>query len=71
MASTSSSSSVGFFRRSLGRIQDGIIRAIAGTDNGTDKTSFYDCVDKSIMGETVPMSQFKGDVLLVVNVASK
>jgi len=52
-------------------MQDGVIRLIAGTGKRTDKTSFYDCVDKSMSGEIVPMSKFKGDVLLVVNVASK
>ena len=62
---------MGFLRSSLGRLQDGVIRAFAGTDKGTDKSSFYDCVDKNMTGETVPMSKFKGDVLLVVNVASK
>jgi len=31
----------------------------------------YDLVDKDMDGEEVPMSTFKGDVLLIVNVASK
>ena len=71
-ASTESSSSgPGLFRRSLGRLQDSIIRTFAGVDGGTEKDNFYDCVDKNMNGETVPMSKYKGNVLLVVNVASK
>ena len=65
------STTPGFFRRSLGKLQDGVIRAFAGVDAGTSKASFYDCVDKTMDGETVSMSKFKGDVVLVVNVASK
>ena len=42
-----------------------------GTDKGTAKTAFYDLVDKSMAGKEVLMSAFKGDVLCVVNVASK
>lgn len=37
----------------------------------SDKTSFYDIVDKDMQGNEVKMSSFKGDVLCVVNVASK
>ena len=36
-----------------------------------DKTSFYDLVDKDMQGNEVKMESFKGDVLCVVNVASK
>ena len=68
---SSSSSEPGFFRRSLGRLQDSVIRSLTGVDSGTDKTSFYDCTDKNMSGETVPMSDYKGNVLMVVNVASK
>ena len=64
-------STPGFLRRSLGKLQDGVIRAFAGVDGGTEKGSFYECVDKSMDGESVAMSKFKGDVVLVVNVASK
>ena len=42
-----------------------------GTEVVTSKESFYDLVDKNMKGEDVPMSTFKGEVLLVVNVASK
>ena len=36
-----------------------------------DKTSVYDLVDKDMQGNEVKMESFKGDVLCVVNVASK
>ena len=42
-----------------------------GYEKVTDKESFYDLVDKNMNKEDVLMSSFKGDVLLVVNVASK
>jgi hypothetical protein len=61
----------GFFQRSLGRLQDTVIQTFAGVDKGTSKMSFYDCVDKNMAGEAVAMSSFKGDVLMLVNVASK
>lgn len=67
----SADSEPGFFHRSLGRLQDTVIRTLAGVDGGTEKTNFYDCADKNMDGETVPMSKYKGDVLMVVNVASK
>ena len=71
MSETAESSGPGFFRRSLGRLQDSVIRTFAGVDGGTEKSSFYDCVDKNMEGEDVPMSKYKGNVLMVVNVASK
>lgn len=36
-----------------------------------DKSSFYDLVDKDMHGNEVKMESFKGNVLCVVNVASK
>ena len=35
------------------------------------KTSFYDLIDRDMDGNEVKMDKFKGDVLCVVNVASK
>jgi glutathione peroxidase-family protein len=37
----------------------------------TAKESFYDLIDKDFDGNEVSMGTFKGDVLCVVNVASK
>jgi len=39
--------------------------------NTIAKESFYDLTDKDMSGNEVSMSSFKGDVLCVVNVASK
>ena len=36
-----------------------------------DKNSFYDLTDRDMDGNEVKMDKFKGDVLCVVNVASK
>ena len=36
-----------------------------------EKTAFYDLVDKDMDGNPVKMDTFKGDVLCLVNVASK
>jgi hypothetical protein len=52
-------------------IQDATTRAIFGRETVTMKGSFYDIVDVDMAGNKVPMSSFKNDVLLVVNVASK
>lgn len=38
---------------------------------GSDKMSIYDFEAKKINGKTVSMSQYKGNVMLIVNVASK
>lgn len=46
-------------------------RAIFGREAVTMKNSFYDIVDIDMAGNKVPMSNFKNNVLLVVNVASK
>ena len=37
----------------------------------SDKTCFYDLSDRDMDGNEVKMDKFKGDVLCVVNVASK
>ena len=44
---------------------------IYGSEKVTSKINFYDLVDKKMDGEEVSMSTYKGNVLLVVNVASK
>mmetsp|Transcript_9614 Transcript_9614/g.14451 ORF Transcript_9614/g.14451 Transcript_9614/m.14451 type:complete len:121 (+) Transcript_9614:163-525(+) len=43
---------------------------IHGKENPNTKENFYDLVDKNMDGEEVSMSDFKGSVLLLVNVAS-
>ena len=53
------------------QIQDGVARAMFGKEKVTSVQNFYDLVDKNMAGEQVSMSSFKGEVLLLVNVASK
>ena len=51
--------------------QDGLSRAMFGKEKVTSIQSFYDLVDKNMAGEEVGMTSFKGQVLLLVNVASQ
>ena len=51
--------------------QDFVTRRRFGVENPNTKANFYDLVDKNMSGEEVRMSDFKGSVLLLVNVASK
>ena len=53
------------------QIQDGVSRCLFGREKVTSVQNFYDLVDKNMAGEQVSMSSFKGEVLLLVNVASK
>lgn len=55
----------------LAKLQDTGTKLLFGTDSGTDKASFYDVVDRDMDGNDVKMDKFKGNVLCVVNVASK
>lgn len=53
------------------RVQGALLRAAHGSDKTVAKQSFYELADKLIDGTPVTMSAYKGQVLLVVNVASK
>ena len=44
---------------------------MSGNDNYKEAKSIYDFTAKSIKGEDVPLSNYKGHVCLIVNVASK
>lgn len=55
----------------LASIQDAGTRLVFGKEAGTDKNAFYDLVDRDMDGNEVKMEAFKGDVLCVINVASK
>jgi hypothetical protein len=57
--------------KGLARVQDTLTLVSHGAEMGTTKQLFYDLVDKDMNGKEVPMSEFAGKVLLVVNVASK
>jgi glutathione peroxidase len=51
-------------------LQDLGTKVVFGKEPKVTKTNFYDLVDKDMAGKVVPMSNFKGSVLLVTNVAS-
>lgn len=57
--------------RGLGKVQDTATKVLFGSEKVTSKMNFYDLVDKDMDGNEVPMSKYKGDVVLLVNVASK
>jgi hypothetical protein len=57
-------------RRGFGMMQDAVNRAVFGKEIPTSVDAFYKIVDKDMKGEEVLMSNFKGSVLCVVNVAS-
>lgn len=46
-------------------------RVIFGKEAKVMKASFYELFDRDMFGKQVPMSKYQGDVLMVVNVASK
>ncbi|XP_020719829.1 probable phospholipid hydroperoxide glutathione peroxidase isoform X2 [Bombus terrestris] len=48
-----------------------IAATMSGNDNYKEAKSIYDFTAKSIKGEEVPLSNYKGHVCLIVNVASK
>lgn len=49
----------------------GVTEASAGEDDMTKPSTVYDFTVKDIDGKDVKLSQYKGGVLLIVNVASK
>jgi glutathione peroxidase len=55
----------------FGKLHDASTRLIYGREKTTPKMNFYATVDKDMAGHEVKMSDFAGNVLLVVNVASK
>lgn len=62
---------VTMMKKALLAAQDATTRLVYGKEKPISKMSFYDCVDRKINGEEVKMSEFAGNVLLLVNVASK
>lgn len=55
----------------LAKLQDTGTNLLFGKESGTDKSKFYDLVDRDMDGNDVKMDKFKGNVLCIVNVASK
>mmetsp|Transcript_24579 Transcript_24579/g.37123 ORF Transcript_24579/g.37123 Transcript_24579/m.37123 type:complete len:80 (+) Transcript_24579:78-317(+) len=60
-----------FMISSLCAVQDVGTRLLFGVDKGTTKQHFYSLIDKTMKGEEVSMSKYKGRILCVVNVASQ
>ena len=52
-------------------VQDAVNLAVFGKEILTNVDEFFKIVDRDMKGDEVPMSNFKGSVLCVVNVASK
>ena len=61
----------GILFRGLTKAQDLATKIVFGEDAVTSKMNFYDLVDRDMDGVPVKMSDFKGQTLLLVNVASK
>ena len=57
--------------RVFGKVQDAATRVIYGAEQTTSKMAFYSLVDRDGQGNPVEMSKFAGNVLFIVNVASK
>jgi len=46
-------------------------RLMFGKEARNLKAHFYELIDRDMLGKEVPMSKYKGDVVMVVNVASQ
>lgn len=53
------------------KVQDKLIRFAFGKEEVTEVENFYDVVDVDMDGNLCEMSKYKGQILLVMNVASK
>lgn len=53
------------------KAHDAVNRLMFGKEAKVLKSSFYELIDRDMLGKEMPMSNYKGDVLMVVNVASK
>jgi hypothetical protein len=51
--------------------QDFSTRLLYGVETTTAKMAFYELADKNMAGDEVKLSDYAGNVLLLVNVASK
>ena len=52
-------------------LQDASTRALYGKEQVSSAMSFYTLIDRDMSGKVVEMSKYEGNVLLLVNVASK
>jgi hypothetical protein len=58
-------------KSAFAKVQDKVTHAIYGIEKKTAKLTFYSTSDKDMTGKERSMDEFKGNVLLIVNVASK
>ena len=61
----------GLLKRAAYYAQDRISKRMFGAETVTSKASFYECSEKDMNGNEIPMSSFGGSVIIVVNVASQ
>jgi hypothetical protein len=61
----------GLLGRAFGAVQDTVTRAVYGAEKKVTKVAFADLYDRNMKGDEIKMAGFVGDILLVVNVASK
>jgi hypothetical protein len=60
-----------FLKGALAKVQDKATHLIYGIEKKSSKMTFCSTVDKDMAGNERSMDEFKGNVLLVVNVACK
>jgi hypothetical protein len=60
-----------FLKNAFAKVQDKATHILYGVEKKTGKITFYSTVDKDMKGKERSMAEFKGNVLLIVNVASK
>jgi glutathione peroxidase-family protein len=60
-----------FLKSAFAKVQDTATHLLYGIEKKTAKMTFCSTVDKDITGKERSMAEFKGNVLLIVNVASK
>jgi hypothetical protein len=58
-------------KSAFAKVQDKVTHAIYGIETKTGKMTFYSTSDIDMTGKERNMDEFKGNVLLIVNVASK
>jgi hypothetical protein len=57
-------------KSAFGKVQDKVTGLVYGIEKNA-KMTFCSTVDKDMTGKEISMEEFKGNVLLIVNVASK
>lgn len=55
----------------LSKAHDAVNWMMFGAEAKVFKTAFYELIDRDMFGREVPMCKYKGDVVMVVNVASE